>query len=102
MLNKFKKKRFTKTKNLLTGETTASIEDQEKAKTMSSEIVSHWHPNLTIALVTDWTVWTFGAVPAPLNEYIRFLPDLKYQPVLFYNDYWNLLKDYTPINSTTP
>jgi len=48
-------------------------------------------------------MWTVGAVPAPLNEYIQFIPnELKYQPVLFYNDYWNLLKEYTPINSSTP
>lgn len=68
---------------------------------MSSEIVSHWHPNLTICFVTDWTAWAPGSVPAPLNEYIQFIPtELKYKPVVFFNDYWNLMKDYQPINQT--
>lgn len=70
---------------------------------MSSEIISHWHPNLTINLVADWTQWTMGAVPVPLNEYVKFIPnELKYQPILFYNDYWNLGKEYYPVNDTTP
>ncbi|ODN05589.1 Cleft lip and palate transmembrane protein 1 [Orchesella cincta] len=102
-INKFKRKKYVKTHNLLTGETTTSAEDQEKAKIMSSEIVSHWHPNMTITLVADWTQWTMGAVPVPLNEYIKFIPnELKYQPILFFNDYWNLAKEYYPINETTP
>ncbi len=76
---------------------------QQKAKTISSEIVSHWHPNMTINIVTDWTAWTAGSVPAPLGEYIEFIPDqLMYKPVVFFNDYWNLRKDYQPINETTP
>jgi len=100
-LNKFKRKRYAQTHNLLTGETTATLEEQEKAKTISSEIISHWHPNMTINLVTDWTAWTPGAVPAPLGDYIEFIPDkLNYKPVLFFNDYWNLRKDYEPINAT--
>lgn len=35
---------------------------------MNSEIVSHWHPNLTICLITDQTEWTQGMVPSPINE----------------------------------
>ena len=101
-LNKYKRRRYAKTQNLLTGETAASIEEQEKAKIMSSSIESHWHPNMTVTVVFDWTAWTMGAVPPPLNEYVQFIPqELKYKPVLFFNDYWNLAKDYTPINSST-
>ena len=33
---------------MISGETEQSLEDQLKAKTIQSEIVSHWHPNLTI------------------------------------------------------
>ena len=33
---------------LFAGETEQSLEDQVKAATIKSEIVSHWHPNLTI------------------------------------------------------
>lgn len=100
-LNKFKKRKFAKTKNLLTGETEQSLEDQEKAKVMLEEIVSHWHPNLTINLVTDQTNWVQGTVPAPLDEFITFVNNgNEYKPVLFANDYWNMNRDYKPINNT--
>jgi len=58
---------------------------------------------MTINLVTDWTAWTYGSVPSPLNDFIDFIPtEQKYKPVLFYNEYWNLMKDYYAINSSTP
>lgn len=101
LLNKFKKIRYQKTHNLLTGQTEKSAEVVAKAKIMSSEIVSHWHPNLTINLITDQTNWVSGSVPAPLDEYINFSENGKtYYPIVFLNDYWNLLRDYQPINET--
>ncbi|KAI5745480.1 hypothetical protein M8J76_011394 [Diaphorina citri] len=100
-LNKFKRLKFQRTQNLLTGQTEASLEEIKKAETIKSEVVSHWHPNLTINLVTDQTNWVEGSVPPPLNEYIEFLPDGgHYKPAVFFNDYWNMLRDYSPINST--
>ncbi|KAJ1519561.1 hypothetical protein ONE63_004839 [Megalurothrips usitatus] len=101
-LNKFKRRRYTKTKNLLTGETSATPEEVMKAETMKEEVVSHWHPNLTLSLVTDQTNWIQGTVPPPLNEYIEFVEGgTHYRPVLYFNDFWNMLRDYQPINSTT-
>lgn len=68
---------------------------------MSAEILSHWHPNLTINLVTDQTNWVKGSVPQPLDEYIKFSKEIDtYYPVIFFNDYWNMMRDYTIINST--
>jgi hypothetical protein len=65
--------------------------------------VNSWHPNMTIVVVEDYTPWTPGAIPAPLNEFIEFVDGGQhYRPILFYNDYWNLQSDYTPINETTP
>lgn len=52
LLNKFKKIRYQKTHNLLTGQTDKSEEEQRKSKIMSAEIVSHWHPNITLNLVS--------------------------------------------------
>lgn len=102
LLNKFKKIRYAKTHNLLTGETDKSEEEIRKSERMTSEIVSHWHPNLTINLVTDQTNWVKGAVPQPLDEYVTFDRDGKtYYPIVFLNDYWNMLRDYQPINETT-
>lgn len=102
MLNKYKKLRYLKTHNLLTGQTEKSEEEIMKAETLKEEIVSHWHPNLTINLVSDQTNWLQGSVPPPLDEFIYFLPDGKqYKPAVFLNDYWNMMRDYVPINKTT-
>jgi len=103
LLNKFKKKQYKLSTNLLTGETEQSLEDQLKAKTIQSEIVSHWHPNLTINMVYDYTPWVPGQIPPPLDEFVEFTPSLQqYKPILWLNDYWSLRRDYMPINSTTP
>jgi hypothetical protein len=102
-LNKFKKKMYKTTANLLTGETEQSVEDQMKAMTIKSEIVSHWHPNLTINIVYDYTPWVPGQIPPPLDEFVEFTPSLaQYKPILWLNDYWNLGRDYQTINSSTP
>lgn len=34
---------------------------------MNQEYLSHWHPNLTINLVTDHTNWVYGQVASPLD-----------------------------------
>lgn len=102
LLNKFKKIKYTKTHNLITGGTAKSEEEIQKSEIMSSEIVSHWHSNLTINFVTDQTNWVKGSVPSPLDEFIHFLPGgITYLPIIYYNDYWNMLRDYQPINETT-
>nr|CAB3231737.1 cleft lip and palate transmembrane protein 1 homolog [Phallusia mammillata] len=102
-MNKFKRRTIKKTQNLLTGETKT---DPELLKRMeehgSKEIISHWHPNMTINLVADLTPWSRGKVPAPLDQYVHFKTDnpMVYEPIVFLNDYWNLLRDYTPINDS--
>jgi len=100
-LNKFKKRSYSRTHNLLTGTTTASDEDVLKAETVKEEILSHWHPNLTINVVYDYTAWTKGSIPAPIDQFIEFTPNGEYyKPILFFNDYWNLAKDYQPFNTS--
>ncbi|KAK3593434.1 hypothetical protein CHS0354_020196 [Potamilus streckersoni] len=101
-LNKFKKRRYHETVNLLTGETAAHPDLIKKENSSSYEILSHWHPNLTINLIEDQTAWTRDHVPQPLDEYVEFVPGTdKYKPVLYFNDYWNLNNEYLPINDTT-
>ncbi|XP_076464340.1 putative lipid scramblase CLPTM1 [Babylonia areolata] len=101
-LNKFKKRRFQSTVNLLTGSTDVHPDLQQKENQSSFEILSHWHPNLTINLLDDHSPWIRGSVPQPLDEYIEFYPGTnKYYPVVYLNDYWNLNSDYMPINDTT-
>ncbi|KAH0544240.1 cleft lip and palate transmembrane protein 1 homolog [Cotesia glomerata] len=101
MVNKFKKIKYQKRHNLLTGETTATEEEIKKAEIMDQEIVSHWHPNLTINLVIDQTGWVSGQVPPPLNEYIEFVQGGSfYKPPIYVNDFWNMQRDYFPLNDT--
>jgi len=101
-LNKFRKRTVKKTTNLITGETKtdkALLEHVEKHGNV--EILSHWHPNLTVNLLTDQTKWARGAVPPPFDQLIEFdKSGMLYEPIVYINDYWNLLRDYTPINST--
>lgn len=101
-LNRFKKRRYRDTHNLITGKTDKSEEEKEKIKNkIKEEIISHWHPNLTINMVYDYTPWTPGALPSNLNEFIDFEPTTgKYYPIVYLNDYWNFLRDYQPINET--
>lgn len=51
---------------------------------MKEEIISHWHPNITINIVHDFTQWTQGAVPPPLDEYVQFTPAADRYVMLFY------------------
>lgn len=102
MLSKYKKIKRVKTHNLLAGEKEIFEKELDNAL-VEDRILAHWHPNLTINLVTDQTNWVKGSVPPPLDEYIKFLPGGQtYLPTVFYNDYWNMLREYMPINSTTP
>ncbi|KFM77446.1 Cleft lip and palate transmembrane protein 1-like protein, partial [Stegodyphus mimosarum] len=100
-MNKYKKLRYQRTHNLLTGETSASPEAVKKAEESPLEIISHWHPNMTINIIDDHTAWVQGHVPPPLDEFVEFDPiSGDYYPILYANDYWNLIRDYTPINES--
>ncbi|CAD5116209.1 DgyrCDS5125 [Dimorphilus gyrociliatus] len=100
-LNKFKKRKFVQTVNLLTGKSDAHPDLIRAQNESKYEILSHWHPNLTINLVDDHTAWTRGAVPAPLDEFIEFHPTVnQYYPVVYLNDYWNMNNEYFPLNDT--
>jgi len=60
-LNKYKKKYYRKTTNLLTGKTEQNVEEQQKAdEGVKWEMLNYWHPNITVNLVTDFTAWTKG------------------------------------------
>ncbi|XP_065358475.1 putative lipid scramblase CLPTM1 [Calliphora vicina] len=101
-LNKFKKIRVNRNYNLLASEQEKLAFELAQAN-LKDTIVSHWHPNLTLNVVVDQTNWAQGTVPPPLDEYVKFVDGGKtYLPIVFVNDYWNLHRDYYPINETTP
>ena len=65
---RYKKKQFRKTANLLTGETEATEDEQRKIREgVKQEIVSHWHPNITVNVVNDYTPWVPGQVSERCN-----------------------------------
>jgi len=100
-LNKYKKKYYKKTANLLTGKSEQSDEDLAKADVISYEVLNFWHPNITINIVADQTAWTKGQLPSPLDEAVKFdATALNYKPILFFNNYWNLGSEYSAINDT--
>ncbi|CAH8592965.1 unnamed protein product [Dicrocoelium dendriticum] len=107
LLTRYKRRRLSRTANLLTGQTGSHPDTIANSSTPSNVSYlppsTHWHPNLTINLVDDQTPWTLGAVPAPLDSYIDFYePTNEYFPVVFFNDYWNMNEDYKPVNESTP
>nr|CAD2136525.1 unnamed protein product [Meloidogyne enterolobii] len=101
-LNKYKKKYYRKTTNLLTGKTEQNVEEQQKAdEGVKWEMLNYWHPNITVNLVTDFTAWTKGQVPSPLDEAVKFdRKTNRYYPIIFFNTYWNLGNEYQPLNET--
>ncbi|XP_037957516.1 cleft lip and palate transmembrane protein 1 homolog [Teleopsis dalmanni] len=102
MLNKFKRLRVNRNYNLLSSEEEKLAVELEVEK-QKDQIISYWHPNITVNIVVDQTTWSAGSVPPPLDESVKFAEFGKvYLPIVFVNDYWNLQRDYFPINETTP
>ncbi|KAJ9576720.1 hypothetical protein L9F63_025383, partial [Diploptera punctata] len=79
MLNKYKRLRYKKTQSSYWGDCCNARRSQNQELN-----------------------WVQGSVPPPLDEYIDFLPGGdRYKPVIYFNEYWNMLRDYQPINKTT-
>ncbi|KAF6773269.1 hypothetical protein AHF37_07330 [Paragonimus kellicotti] len=72
MLTRYKRRRLSRTVNLLTGQTD-SHPDLIPDPSVPTNVTylpptTHWHPNLTIHIVDDQTQWVNGSVPAPLDQ----------------------------------
>ncbi|KAH9977754.1 cleft lip and palate associated transmembrane protein [Lactifluus volemus] len=73
-------------------------------------IVSFWHQNLTLALVSDAAVLQYAQSPPPITEHIHLVPGQRdetgtkgyYHPIIFPNEFWHLRSQYIEINATTP
>eukprot|EP00884_Botryococcus_braunii_P022883 jgi/Botrbrau1/9279/Bobra.0111s0007.1 len=65
------------------------------------EIISFFLPNITFAMVDDFTAYPGNAVPPHVAEVLKFDSTTKtYQPILWLNDFW-MLRDYLiPMNET--
>ncbi|KIM75025.1 hypothetical protein PILCRDRAFT_827729 [Piloderma croceum F 1598] len=98
------KGKVRKEKNLLSGD------EDDVEEPQPDTIVSHWHQNLTLALVSDATVVGYQQLPPAVSNYIYVIPGQRdatgtqgyYLPIVFPNEFWNLRSQYNEINSTTP
>ncbi|KAG2138070.1 cleft lip and palate associated transmembrane protein [Suillus bovinus] len=96
-----------KEKNLL-----SNPDDDEEVEEEPQDdiVVSYWHKNLTLALVSDETVIALGKVPPVLVEHVHLVPGARddtgtkgfYKPIIFPNDFWLLRSHLIEINTTTP
>ncbi|KAF7294328.1 hypothetical protein HMN09_01161900 [Mycena chlorophos] len=98
------REKVRKVKSLLSSNTTEEPEEEE-----ADVILPHWHPNVTLALISDESVIQYANLPPPLLEHIHLVPDVRdptgriglYKPVIFPNEFWHLRSHYVEINSTT-
>ncbi|KAG1763582.1 cleft lip and palate associated transmembrane protein [Suillus placidus] len=101
------KAKVRKQKNLL-----SNPDDDEEVEEEPQDdiIVSHWHKNLTLALVSDETVIAVNKLPPVLVEHVHLVPGARddtgtqgfYKPIIFPNDFWLLRSHLIEINTTTP
>ncbi|EKM59833.1 uncharacterized protein PHACADRAFT_250566 [Phanerochaete carnosa HHB-10118-sp] len=98
------KAKVRKEKSLL-----SSKEELEAEESEADIITSHWHTNLTLALISDATVVPVSQLPAPIAQHVTLAPERDetgtkgfYKPIIFPNDFWHLRSQYIEINTTTP
>jgi len=97
MWTRYKLKKAKTTANLLTGKTEVT---DEQRKDMG-EIISYWHPNITISILDDQKVWPISTIVPPFDKFINVdMEVMQYWPVLYINDYWELHSDSFPVNDT--
>ncbi|CAK5275314.1 unnamed protein product [Mycena citricolor] len=101
------KLKVRKVKSLLASNAT---EEEEPDVPEEDVIVAHWHPNVTLALVSDAVVIPYATSPPPVKELVILVPDTRdetgtkgtYKPIVFPNEFWHLRSHYIELNSTTP
>ncbi|CAG8476163.1 7985_t:CDS:10 [Paraglomus brasilianum] len=105
----FPKRKEIKTRRLLSGGESEETEETEEDDTEGTPIISHWHQNLTINVVTDSTVIPYASIPPHISSLIPMestgMTDQSgrtgyYLPVVLANDFWLLREHMMPINET--
>ncbi|KAG8793103.1 hypothetical protein FRC17_008498, partial [Serendipita sp. 399] len=103
-----KKPKARKEHNLLSSKNETVIEEEDD---QSGLIVPYWHPNLTLALISDSPVLNLQQI-APViypHEDISITGERDdtqrntfYRPIIFPNDFWHLREQEVEINATYP
>ncbi|KZT38366.1 cleft lip and palate associated transmembrane protein [Sistotremastrum suecicum HHB10207 ss-3] len=100
------KAKIRKERNLLSSDE----EFEEETEVQKDVIASHWHPNLTIALVSDSGPMPVANLAPPIRQFVNIHPIQRdetgtkgfYYPIIFTNDFWHLRSQLIEINDTTP
>ncbi|KAF9927167.1 hypothetical protein FBU30_003447 [Linnemannia zychae] len=114
MLNKYyKKKKEFKVKKLVGGKQEVEPEpekpvEEETVPEGGSSIVSYWHQNLTITVLSDRNIIPYAALPPELKPMYQLESTGKRDangngfvlPTVFINDFWQLKEQMTLINDT--
>ncbi|KAL6305894.1 cleft lip and palate transmembrane 1 [Sparassis latifolia] len=95
----FPRAKVRKEKNLLKG---AEDENAEEEEPEVDVIVSHWHNNLTLALISDDSDIPVNQMAPPVAQFVEIVPPGFYKPIIFPNEFWHLRSQYVEINTTTP
>ncbi|KAF9962920.1 hypothetical protein BGZ70_007792 [Mortierella alpina] len=85
-----------------------SEKQAEEASTPGSTIVSYWHQNLTIAVLSDQTIIPFAAIPPEMKGMYQMestgMRDAHGNgyvlPAVYVNDFWLLKEQMSAINET--
>ncbi|GJJ73318.1 hypothetical protein EMPS_05676 [Entomortierella parvispora] len=108
----YPKKREVKVKKLVGGKhDEAEVEkpaEEEEVQAPSTSIVSYWHQNLTITVLSDRTVIPYAAVPPEMKGMYQLeSTGLRDEhgggfvlPAVYVNDFWLLKDQMTQINDT--
>jgi len=100
--------KIRKERNLLQDKNKMAVVDDEPE--VADTIVSYWHQNFTLALVSDATILQYVQLPPPIAEHVDLVPEKRdetgtkgyYNPIIFPNEFWHLKSQYIEINATTP
>jgi hypothetical protein len=100
------KKKTKKLKNLLTsGDDTDEVVDEKPA----TQIVSYYHPNFTVSVISDSGIQRFQVMHPALRQHVQLestgARDITgqngwYYPIVFMNTFWQLKSHMVELNST--
>lgn len=111
----FPKRSIRKTKNLLGGSENKTMSENDSTNTQLNDstttapVVSYYHPNLTIGLVSDFNVLPLNRLPPVVQAHVNTPPTHEKDPltgnyyrypVVFPNDFWIMKDSLMPINDT--
>ncbi|CAO3567253.1 unnamed protein product [Mortierella alpina] len=109
----YNKKKEFKVKKLVGAKHDEAVEPEpekqaEEASAPGSTIVSYWHQNLTIAVLSDQTIIPFGAIPPEMKGMYQLestgMRDAHGNgyvlPAVYVNDFWLLKEQMSAINET--